>query len=102
MMSVMAFMSVSIDVALVAMGGGEIADIILRRLASLPALLGDDANQGLVDVGRERLGIAADVEMGAVLEPGVEIPGLLDHAVLDVDLARPIAIGVAREGDVHL
>src|SRR3954469_21925974 len=97
MVSVMAVMSVSIDIALVAVGGGEIADIILRRLAPLPALLGDDTDEGLVDVGGERLGIAADVEMGALLEPGIEVPGLLDHAVLDVDLTRP----VAREGDVH-
>src|SRR4051812_24787863 len=95
--SMMSVMSISIDVALVAVGGDEAADMLLRRLSALATLLGDDADQGFVDVGGERLGVAADVEMGPLLEPGVEVPGLLQHAVLDVDLAR----AVPRESDVH-
>src|SRR3954470_8722051 len=93
----MSVMSISIDVALVAVVGDESADMLLGRLAALPALLGDDADQGLVHVRSECLGVAADVEMRALLEPGVEVPGLLEHAMLDVDLARL----VPRESDVH-
>ena len=36
-------------------------------------------------------GVAADVEVGAALEPGVELGGVLLHAVLDVDLVGLVA-----------
>ena len=49
-----------------------------------------------MDVLGHRLLVAADVEVRAVLEPGVELGAALPHAVLDVDLLRLIA----RERDV--
>src|SRR3954469_2631520 len=87
----------SVDVPLVAAAALELADIILGPFAPAPALFGDDRDQGVVHVRRHPRRVAAEVEMGAFLAPGVEIAGALEHAVLDIGLVR----AVAREGDVH-
>ena len=47
--------------------------------------------QGRVDILGHARGIAADVEIGALLEPGVKFLGCLQHAVLDIDLLGLIA-----------
>ena len=52
--------------------------------------------RGIHVLGHAR-GVAADVEVGAGLEPGVEFGCVLQHAVLDVDLFRL----VAGEGEVE-
>src|SRR5690606_14609985 len=41
--------------------------------------------------------VAADIEVRALLQPGMDVARLLAEAVLDVELLR----AVAREGDVH-
>ena len=53
--------------------------------------------EGDVDVLGHARGVAADVEVRAGLEPGVEFDRVLEHAVLDVHLFRL----VAGEGDVE-
>src|SRR5258708_15164808 len=80
----------SVDVLLVAVLGGEAADIVLRSLARVTALALDHLQQRLVNVARHVLLVAAHIEMRALFEPGVKLARLFQHAVLDVDLARPV------------
>ena len=51
-----------------------------------------------MDVGGHPVRIAADVEVGTFLKPGVEFRAFLDHLVLDIDLFRL----VAGKGEVEL
>ena len=44
-----------------------------------------------IDVGGHAFLVAADEELGAVLEPRPEVARVLAHPVLDVDLGRLIA-----------
>src|SRR5690606_25506759 len=55
-----------------------------------------DVQECIVDVARHASRVAADVEMGAVLDPPVELGSMLAQPVLDVDLARL----VTRESEV--
>ena len=71
-------------------------DMCHSRLAAGSGLALDDLDQRLVHVGRHVGGIATDVEMGAFLEPGVDLEGASPDAVLHVDLAA----AVTREDDV--
>jgi hypothetical protein len=82
----------------VAFGFLEVLDVGLGGFAGFRAVFFDDGDERLVDVVGHADGIAADVEVGAFLQPGVEFRAVLDHAVLDVDLLRL----VARERDVEL
>ena len=61
------------------------------------AFLADDVGEAAIDIARHAGGIAADIEMRAVLEPRPQFGGVLQHAVLDVDLV----VLVAREGGVE-
>lgn len=61
-------------------------------------MLGDDVAQGAVDVFGHARGVAADVEVGAVLEPGPQLGAVITHPVLDVDLGAL----VAGEGQVEV
>ena len=64
-------------------GGG-----LLGRLASR---LLDDLVEGGVDILGHARGVAADVEVGTLLEPSEEFLGGLQHAVLDIDLLGLVA-----------
>src|SRR6516225_10160837 len=59
--------------------------------------VGKGAHQGCAHVLGHRLGVAADVEIGSALEPVDQIRTRLPHAVLNVNLLRP----VARERHIH-
>ncbi|MDB5649849.1 MAG: hypothetical protein JWL62_1369 [Hyphomicrobiales bacterium] len=52
---------------------------------------GGDLTQSLLDVARHALGIAADVEMRALVEPGPEIRASLAHPVLYINFLRTVA-----------
>lgn len=54
-------------------------------------MLGDDSGQDGVDLARHVRGIAADVEVGFLLEELVDELGVLLEAVLDVDLFGAVA-----------
>jgi hypothetical protein len=56
-----------------------------------------DAVQGVIDVEGQAAGVAAHVEVGALLEPGPDLGGDFFHPVLDVHLL----LLIAREGRVQ-
>src|SRR4051794_31765158 len=87
----------SVNVALIAAGLGHPSDVCFRSLGRQTALLGDDLKERAVDVAGHSPGVAADVEVGPLLEPTPELAGALAHPVLDVDLLGL----VAREGGVE-
>src|SRR5690606_19856003 len=89
--------AISIHVPLVPLLRLELGHVLLRPLLAHAALLADDVEQRLVHVPGHALGIAADVEVRAPLQPLVQPPRLLPQPVLDVHLLR----AVARERDVH-
>ena len=66
-------------------------------MAADASLLLDDGDERGVDIGGEMLGIAADVDVGAFLDPGIDVAGVLAQSVLDIDLV----CSIAREGDIH-
>src|SRR5260370_42016808 len=67
------------------------------RLAREVGLLVDDGKEHRIDVLCHTGGVAANVDAGSLLEPCVKRGGLLEHAVLYVDLS----VLVAREGEVE-
>ncbi len=64
-------------------------------LAAARAVLGNDIDQREFDVLGHALGVAADIDVRAVSEPGPQIAAGFAHAVLHVDLL----IAVARPGE---
>jgi hypothetical protein len=50
-----------------------------------------DAQQRRVHIARHARGIAADIEMGAILQPAPQVRALFEHAVLDIDLLALVA-----------
>src|SRR5712671_3083960 len=75
----------------------ERADRLLGDLGSDRLHVGIGLDQRAAHVLGHLLGVAADIEIGAVLEPLDQLAAAIPQAVLDVDLLRR----VAREGDVH-
>ncbi len=66
-------------------------------------VLGDHVAQGPVHVPGHPRGVAAHVEVGALVDPPPQLPALPAHPVLDVDLLRLVAgerQAQAREGPV--
>ena len=55
------------------------------------ALLGNNIDEGGVDLARHVGCVAADIEKGPLLEQGVDFLRVLLELVLYVDLARPVA-----------
>src|SRR5690606_14679830 len=86
-----------VNVALVALRLPARVEVFARLILGPPAGRPDDRQQLPFDVGRHPLLVAADEQLGAVLEPGPDVARLLAHAVLHVDLLRLIA----REGEVQ-
>src|SRR5580704_13507234 len=87
----------SVHIALIAAGPGEAVEPGLGSRA-LAAVLRRDFQQRVLDVLGHALGIAADIEMRALVEPRPELGRVLAHAMLNVDLLRL----VARESEVEL
>src|SRR5712691_5967901 len=85
----------SVDVLLVAALPLEVGDEGDRLVDRARAVLGDDVDQRALDVAGHALGVAADIDVGAVGEPGPEIAADLAHPILDVELL----LGVARPGE---
>src|SRR5207248_11497742 len=69
----------------------ELVDVLNGSLTWEGGLLFDDGVECGINVFGHAGGIAADVDAGAFLKPCVEVGGLLEHAVLDVDLSVLIA-----------
>src|ERR1041385_3384611 len=82
---------ISIHVALVATCLGEFREETLGGSAVHPALPDRDLLQGKVHVARHALGVAANVEKGAVGEPAPEFLRGLEHFVLHVYLVGLVA-----------
>src|SRR5436309_2396390 len=61
-----------INVPLIAALGGEPGEIGAGGGRLHAAFLGDDVGEAAIDIARHPLGVAADVEMRAILEPGPE------------------------------
>src|SRR6266852_3699468 len=87
----------SVHIALVAAGLGETVEPRLGGRA-LAALLRGDFQQRVLDVLGHALGIAADIEMRAFVEPRPELGRVLAHAMLNVELLRL----VTRESEIEL
>ena len=86
-----------VDVAVIAVLVFELLHVLRGRVAAEAGLLFDDGVQRGVDVLGHAGGIAADVDAGAFFKPRIEARGLLEHAVLHVDLA----VLIAGEGEVE-
>src|SRR5260370_15134236 len=65
---------------------------------ALAAVLRGDFEQRVVDVLGHALGVAADIEMRAFVEPRPELGRVLAHAMLNVDFLGL----VARESEIEL
>ena len=50
------------------------------------ALVGKDIDEGLMNILGHAIGIAANIEIGPFLQPLVNVIGILDQAILDIDL----------------
>src|SRR6185437_8375068 len=88
----------SIHIHLVASVGLHSADIVFSRSLALPGLLFDDLQQGSMNVRRELRAVAADIDMGAFLQPRIKVARMLKQAVLHIHLVRPIA----RKRNIHM
>src|SRR6266851_8923944 len=87
----------SVDVLNVAAAFFELAHRGFGGIGLKPLHVGERPNQGFPHVLRHVLGVAADVEIRAVVEPIDEIAPLVPHAMLHVDLLGCIA----RERVLH-
>src|SRR5690349_2173607 len=87
----------SIHVALVALVPLQVLQVFGGTLGCEAALLGDDFGECLMHVARHSLGVAANVEMRAFLQPRIEVARPLLHPMLHVDLSGL----VTRERHVH-
>src|ERR1700680_642293 len=87
----------SVDVLEVAAAFFELAHRGFGGVGLKPLHVGQRSNQGFSHVLRHLVGVAADVEIRAVVEPIDEIPPRLPHAMLHVDLLGC----VARERNIH-
>ncbi len=75
-------------------------EIVYRLLGGLHAQrlhIGIGAHECRTHILRHRFGVAADIEIGATVEPVDEVVALVPDAVLHIELLRC----VAREGEVH-
>src|ERR1700678_430421 len=86
-----------VDVAVVAVLILELLYVLDCGFARETCLLLDDGVEGGVDVPGHAGGVATDVDAGTFFKPSVEGSGLLEHSVLDVDLA----ILIAGEGEIE-
>src|SRR5260370_39675415 len=86
----------SVDVLNVAAAFFELAHRGFGGIGHKPPHVGERPNQGFPHVLRHVLGVAADVEIRAVVEPIDEIAPRVPHAMLHVDLLGRIA----REGEI--
>src|SRR5207244_1986290 len=66
------------------------AQLIQCGFAVLTTLVGKNADQRVMDVLRHRGGIAADVNRGAVLNPGVQFSARIPQRMLHIALVRLI------------
>src|SRR5690606_13832737 len=80
-----------VDVAAVAAVFAHLLEVAGGVLDAHGAVLRDDVDKGLVDVLGHAGGVAADVEVGAGVDPLPYVLAVLAHAVLDVDLLRLVA-----------
>ena len=78
----------SVDVAAVASGGGERGEVGADSSPLAPWVA--TSSRSAVDVGGHAAGVAADVDVGAFLEPGEDLGAALGDPVLDVDLAAVV------------
>src|SRR5690348_4915639 len=89
--------AMSVHVAGVTALGEEVGEPGPGVVGGMAAVRHGDVDERGMDVPGHVVGVAADVQVRAFLQPGVELPALLAQAVLHVDLLR----GVAREGEVE-
>src|SRR6266851_6499984 len=87
----------SIHVALITAGAGELGKLRPGCAQADAALLGDDVREREVDVPRHAGGVAADIEVRAILDPRIELRGPFAHAMLHVDFFGLIA----GEGEIE-
>ena len=88
----------SVHVAQVAAVIHQPTHVVARFFTAPAAMLRDDVDECRIHAGRHLLGVAADVEVRAVLEPRIQVLADAAQAVLDV-LAGNAA--VARERQVE-
>src|ERR1043166_10053281 len=91
----------SVDVLLVAALLLELRHERDRLLDGARAMLRHDVDQRALDILRHALGIAADIDMRAVGEPGPEVAADLAHAVLHEEFLAPVARPGEREAREH-
>src|SRR3954462_11868341 len=85
-----------IDVALVAALTTEVGQVSLGGTGIKAATLRDNALKHAMDVFRHALLVTADIDMAAILQPGMEFGPPVPHLVLNIGFLRLIA----RERDV--
>src|SRR5581483_1061736 len=73
----------------------QFSNIARRILGAAFTVLGDDLDQGTLNVFRHALCIATHIYMCAALDPGPQVAAFIAHTVLHIDLF----ITVARPGE---
>lgn len=91
----------SINVALVAFVFAQVVEVVFGFVAAEFALGFNDFDQGVFDIARHTCGVAADVDVCALLQPVPNFGGAFGDFVLDVDfvfaLAAPCEVGAGKE-----
>src|SRR5690348_4298910 len=80
--------AMSVHVAGVAALGEEVGEPGPGVVGGVAAVRHGDVDERGMDVPGHVVGVAADVQVRAFLQPGVEFPALLAQAVLDVGFSR--------------
>src|SRR5262245_4448495 len=89
--SVTCFLTGLIHIAPVPPGNFQLPDIFRRRRRSPAADALDQLVQSGIHVLRHAIGVAADINRCALFEPVKYIPGMLEEAVLNVNLFFVVA-----------
>ena len=91
----------SINVALVAFVFAQVVEVVFGFVTAEFALGFDDFDQGVFDIACHACGVAADVEVCALLQPVPNFGGAFGDFVLDVDfvfaLSAPCKVGAGEE-----
>ena len=73
-----------INIAQIALLALELVDVGRGTLHIHAAVLGNHVVQGLIDILRHAAGIATNIEMAAILQPGIQLLAVFPHAGLHV------------------
>ena len=97
----LSFGAISINVALVAFVFAHFVEIVFGIVAAEFALGFDDVDQGGFYVACHAGGVAADVEVCALLQPVPDFGGVFGDFVLDIDfvfaLSAPCQVGTGKD-----